>query len=229
VGDEKHGGRGSQQKGLQPFDRLEIELVGRLVEQQQLGIADQRAGQQHAFARSPRETRKLRVGIQFEARDHLLGLLVEAPAAAVLERLLHGGEPGEEPLVGLPRQLLTHMVVLGEQAGRLSHPGSHDVEDRAGQPRRRLLRDQGSSRSGRHQDLPAIGPAIAVHDVKQGGLAGAVSPHEAKPVPRLDLQADAVKDRGPAKGQADIAQREQGHSPLLPVATAHLRENGQPP
>jgi hypothetical protein len=36
------------QEALQPVDRLDVQVVGRLVQQQQVGLRDQRPRQQHA-------------------------------------------------------------------------------------------------------------------------------------------------------------------------------------
>ena len=48
VGDRDDRARVLLQEALQPVDRLGVEVVGRLVEQQQVGVAEEQAGERHA-------------------------------------------------------------------------------------------------------------------------------------------------------------------------------------
>ena len=48
VGDEDQGAAGTRQKSLEPADGVDIEVIGRLVQKQDIGLADQRLGEQHA-------------------------------------------------------------------------------------------------------------------------------------------------------------------------------------
>jgi hypothetical protein len=48
VGDGDDRARGLREGGLQHLERVEVEVVGGLVEQQQVGLLDQRGGKQRA-------------------------------------------------------------------------------------------------------------------------------------------------------------------------------------
>ena len=48
VGDRDDGARVLLEEALEPVDRLGVEVVGRLVEQQQVGVAEEQAGEGHA-------------------------------------------------------------------------------------------------------------------------------------------------------------------------------------
>ena len=50
VADQQHRARIISQIGFQPKGRLEIEMVGRLVQQQQVGFGEQQRRQRHAHA-----------------------------------------------------------------------------------------------------------------------------------------------------------------------------------
>ena len=50
MGDHQQGAGRSRQVFLQPFDRLDIDMVGRFIKDQQVGPVDQGPGQGHAFA-----------------------------------------------------------------------------------------------------------------------------------------------------------------------------------
>ena len=55
VSHEHHRAAVVGEKGLEPGDRLDVEMIGRLVEQQQIGLADERPRQQHAALPSARQ------------------------------------------------------------------------------------------------------------------------------------------------------------------------------
>ena len=55
VGYEENRGAVTQQKLFQPADRVHVEVVGRLVEQQNVGAANQGPGQEHAAFHAGRE------------------------------------------------------------------------------------------------------------------------------------------------------------------------------
>ena len=55
VGDEHHGGVQRLQMGLEPFQRGDVEVVGRLVEQQEVGVPGQGARERGARQLAARE------------------------------------------------------------------------------------------------------------------------------------------------------------------------------
>ena len=48
MGDRDDGARVLLEEALQPFDRLGVEVVGRLVEQQQVGVLEEQPGERDA-------------------------------------------------------------------------------------------------------------------------------------------------------------------------------------
>ena len=73
------------QEGFEPGDGLDIEVVGRLVEQQQLRLADQRARQQHAPLPSARQRVDIDLGRQLQPRHHHVGLVRALPLVVRIE------------------------------------------------------------------------------------------------------------------------------------------------
>ena len=64
VGDEDERAAVAEQEVLEPADRLDVEVVGRLVEQQDVGLGDERPGQQHAPLHARGEVVEPRVGVE---------------------------------------------------------------------------------------------------------------------------------------------------------------------
>ena len=88
MGDEEHGAAVVGEEGFEPLDGLDVEVVGGLVEQQHVGLGDQRARQQHAAAPAARERVDRHVGGQVQTREHQLDALFEAPAVALFQFVL---------------------------------------------------------------------------------------------------------------------------------------------
>ena len=87
---KRAGERG--QHAFEPVDRGKIEMVGRLVEQQDVGIADQRAGQRRPPALAARERAEPPRAVEADLRQH--GVDADArgsPSAATCSATVSSG------------------------------------------------------------------------------------------------------------------------------------------
>ena len=73
---------------FQPVDGFDIQVVGRLIEQQQVGIAGQRTGQRHFAQPATGEAIEGHVRIQPQQGQHLTDTGLELPAVLIIELLL---------------------------------------------------------------------------------------------------------------------------------------------
>ena len=86
-------------KRLEPDDRLDVEMVRRLVHQQDVGPAEQHARHRHAHLPAARQRADVAVDplvVEAEAVQHLARLALERVAAEVLVFLLHLAEARED-------------------------------------------------------------------------------------------------------------------------------------
>ncbi len=116
VGDEDEGALVVEQELLEPLDGVDVKVVGRLVEQQQVGVGEQRAGQRHARELAARER------VQ-PALEHLVGqpeAFDDAREAAAVRVAAEVLEAALELLVGAHgvAQLGAVLVEAGEQPPR---------------------------------------------------------------------------------------------------------------
>jgi len=63
-------------------------MIRRLVEQQEVGLADERLRQRDPPPPAARELAQARVGVQVEAREDLVDALAEAPSATGFDLVL---------------------------------------------------------------------------------------------------------------------------------------------
>ncbi len=212
MGDEQQRALETEHQLFEPFDGLDVEMVGRLVEQQQIRLADQRARQHHAPAQPAGEGRVDRLAVQPEARDHPLGALLDLPAVVGLEALLHGRQPRQIALRGraaIGGQTLAEMVILGHPLAQRAETAGDHLQDPMRVAERRLLRQPRHAQPVGTPERAGIGLDLAIDELEQGALAGAVAADEADALGRTDLEIDPIEQRRMAIGERDGAQREQ--------------------
>ena len=79
VGDEHERAPPAAQKLLEPLDRCDVEMVGRLVEQEQVGLPDDGPRQQHAALHACGKGLKGRAAVEPRPREHLCDGVVVLP------------------------------------------------------------------------------------------------------------------------------------------------------
>ncbi len=172
------------QEALEPRDRLRVEMVGRLVEQQQVGRLEQQAAQRDAAPLAARERRDVRVGRRAAERIHReLELRVDVPrihgvdavlqAPLLLEQLVH--RLGRHVLAELHVQL----VVPIEQRLDLGDALLDVPLDVLARVEPRLLRQEADGDAVGRERLADELVILARHDLQQRALARAVQPEHA--------------------------------------------------
>ena len=181
---------------LEPLERVEVEVVGRFVEQQEVRVGDDQARQRRPGLLAARQRRRrLRplVAREPEPAQRRLDPLVEGVAAEdlVLVQELGVGVV-RDPAVALHRgQPLGHPVEMGG-AGPDRRP-----EVRRGHERlveMRLLGEQPEGQPALAVDLAAVGLVAPGRQPEQRRLARAVRPDQPDPVAERDRRVDRVED-----------------------------------
>ena len=178
---------------LQPERAFEIEIVGRLVEQQQVGLREQRRGERDAHAPAAGEfgAGALLVGggeaEAGEDRCRARGRRVRADI----------GEPGLD--LGDAMRIVRGLG-FGQQRGALAMRLQHDL-DQAFRPVRRFLRQPADAPARRKLDVALLGRDVAGDDAEQRGLAGAVAADQADARAGRNARGGAFQQQ--AAGNAD--------------------------
>ncbi|MCY1277747.1 hypothetical protein D9M70_264550 [compost metagenome] len=208
MGDEQHGAVEAQQGFFQPGDGADVQVVGRLVEQQQVGLGHQGLGQQHAATPAAGQLGEGLVRRQLQAAQGAVHQLLQAPAIASLEFLLDAGQLGQ---VGIGLDVLAEMVELGQQRADLRQPFGHHVEHGAIVGARQFLRQFADLQRRRTPDLAVVGELVALDQAQQAGLAGAVAADDAHPLAAGDLPGHLIQQRHGAVGEGYVGELEQRH------------------
>ena len=197
MADDDHRARVARDVLLEPKRRLEVEIVGGLVEQQQIGLGEQHRGERHAHAPAAGE---------FRASAALLGMgetqAGEDFGGARRRRMGPDiGEPGLDlgDAVGIVLGL-----GLGQQSRALGVGLEHDIEQAFGAIRR-LLGEAADAGAQWKRDLAVLGRELAADDAEQRGLPRAVAADE----------PDAGAVRNPCRCAVDQQPAGQAHREVV--------------
>ncbi len=202
VADDDEGAPPVAQKGLQPQRRLEVEMVGRLVEQQQVRLGEERGGEGDAHPPTAGEGRQrafLRRGVEAESGEDDPG-----------PRRRRMGIDIEEPRVDFTDTMrVMRLVGLVQERGALEIGGEHHL-DRRRVAAGRLLLDGADAQAFLHADLAGIGLQLAEDEMQQCRLAGAVAPDEPDFPAGIDLRAGGLDQGAPADSVGEIGKIQHG-------------------
>jgi len=218
VGDRDDRAGVILQEALQPGDGLGIEVVGRLVEEQEVGLLEQQPAERHPAPLAPRERGDVLVARREPQRVHgEVDRRVQIPQALRFDQVLG--------LLEVVAQLLhLHRTeLLGELRREVVEPlehgflGRHALLDVAPHVLRgvqlRLLRQEADTVSLREPGVAEVLRVDPGHDPQEGALAGAVRPEHADLRARIEGQIDPLEDLALAAG-SDLLEIAHGEDEL---------------
>ena len=179
VGDRHHGARVVLQRALQPGHRLGVEVVGGLVEQEEVGLGEQEAAQRHPAPLAARERRHVGVprGQAQGVHGDLEGAL-EIPGPGGVDLGLQVGLLGQEGVdVGLGRaERGADLVVAVDQRLHLAHAIGHVAGHVLGRVELGFLRQVADGEAGGEAGLAAEAVVLAGHDRSSEDLPDPLEP-----------------------------------------------------
>ena len=190
---------------FQPQHRVQVEVVGRLIQQQQIRRTHQCLRQVQSSAPA---TGKCAhgpfVGVRRKAQtvQQLAGAGTAVITVQFLDALMRAGQRVHVAVLGRVR--------LGAQGrGQLGIAGQHIVDGRIRQWRR-LLRDGGKPQLHWQVQLTSIAIQLALQRGEQARLATTVAPDHPEPPATLDDQINIGKQQAAATAQGKMAKRNHG-------------------
>ncbi len=170
MGDGDHGPGVVLEEAFQPIDRLRVEVVGRLVEEQQVGVAEEEPGQRDPALLTTRQRRDVGVvGWAAQGVHRDVDVALQVPGVGRGDPVLERGLLGADRLVvGVGVGPGGHdRVVLVDEGLDLGH-AVHDVAlDVLGRVELGLLAEKADREAGRQAGLagePVVQPG---HDPEQ--------------------------------------------------------------
>ena len=191
-------------------------MVRRLVEQQQIGVARERAAERGARQLAARERLELPVEVvvaEAEPAQHRGGAVAPVPAARVLEpRLRLAVAAHRRVVVGAARHRLLELAQLLLDPHQVGGSRERVLPQREAAVARRALVVQRDARALLERDLAALDRRLADDRAQQRRLAGAVLARESEPLAAVDRERDPVEERVAGELLAEVGCDQDGHS-----------------
>lgn len=180
---------------LQPVHRLGVEVVGGLVEEEQVGRLDEELAERDAALLTTGEVGDGPVAGRAAERVHgLLELGVEVPRVGVIEILLKLAHLFHERVGVVGRHELGDLVEALELAHDLGGAVLDVLKNRLRLVELRLLHEDADAVTGREERV-TVGRLLKTgHDLQHRGLTGAVGAHDTDLRARKEAQGDVIED-----------------------------------
>ena len=199
VGDRDHGAWKVLQEAFQPGNRLGVEMVGGLVENQHVGIRQQQPAQRDAALLAPRQVGDRRVPRRQAQRvGGDLQLAVQVPGTGGFDFFLQFGLLCQQ-LIHLVvghrfGEFHVHLVERLEQSLGLGDPELDVAAHIETVVQFRLLRQVTDANTGLRTGLTVVLLVDAGHDAQQGRFAGAVVTQHADLGAGEEIERDVLED-----------------------------------
>ena len=209
-----------REEALEPEHRLGVEVVRRLVEEEQVGRGEEQPAERDPAALAARERLDVAVSLRQAERVHrVVEPVVELPEVGAVDRVLHLRLLGEERVevrVGL-REGGADLVEAVEQVAQRADAVLDVAAHVLGRIELRLLLEQPDGRARRELGDAGRGLVLAGHDPQQRRLAGAVRAEHA------DLRSGQERERDVRQHLPVRAVELVGPVHRVDVVAAHRR------
>ena len=212
VRDEDDGMRVGVQVLLEPVARLEVEVVGRFVEEQQVRLLQQQLGERDAHLPAAREGFGLALEVaarEAEALQDGRGLQLDRIAVTEAEAILEVAVAAEHRSVfrlgdGRVAQAVLEDVHLRLHREQIGEGAARFFEHRLAGVVEAVLRQVADRQRRRLEDRAGVRLVEAGHHLQQRGLAGAVGSAEADALAHRDLPRHMVEQDATAEGLGEV-------------------------
>ena len=198
MGDHEQRCVGAAQKLFEPLGHIDVEVVGRLVEDEEIGLGNEHIGQGQPLQLASREfSHRLLEIVDFELREYLLGSLFIVPGFGMfhaVEQFLQSGR-----VVGLQSPF-----ILGDEAHRLIVGLETGLDDREMRLIRRRLFQVSHPQPVAVGNLPVVIVFLAGQDIEQCRFAGPVFGDEPYAVALAYTQRNVFKQDAVAKRLGEV-------------------------
>ncbi len=197
MGNGEHRARVGLQELLEPQHAFGVQVVGGLVQKQQVGGLQQQTAERHATALAAGEDAHRRVGVGALQRVHGLGELgIQIPPVGGVDLVLQAAHLVHERVeVGVRcGHLLADLVEAGHLGQHIGEGHLDVLQDGLVLIQRRLLLQDAHGVAGGQARL-AVGHLFQPrHHLQQGRLAHAVGTHDADLRAGVERQRDVVQN-----------------------------------
>ena len=217
VGDQQHAAAETGEQTFQPLDGSEIQVVGRLVEDQYFRLGHQRLRQRHALAHAAGQGADERIRIQLQLVDGGLNARLHRPAVLRFQLGLQRLHLFQQFFVVGIRlaQLVRQMMVSSDDLMQLAQAARHFVEHGGIGIQHRLLAHVADARGRLPPHRTVVQVRLPGQHFEQTGFAAAVAPDQADAFALVELKFHTIQEGDVTKSQSSFIQRDIRHLTFL--------------
>ena len=192
-----------QQQVFEPGDAVQVEVVGRLVQQQHLRGLNQGPRQRHPFGRPAREGSHERLALQAQALQRLVNPLLPVPTIVDLDQILQGVH------------VAFAAFVLRQPGAHVRQPFRDRVEHPGARIKARLLLHMSAPQALGDLDLSVVWRLQPRQYAQQRRFASAVAANQADPLLLGKRKIHPVQQRQVSIGQMGLLQGDPTHACIM--------------
>jgi len=200
---------------LEPFDRGDVEMIRRLVEDREVGLADEQARQCDPSAFAAGQCFDLALGVSnAEVVDDRLGFVHPLPAAEPLDGFPGGRLPVDQVVqitLACVGQCPGDFVIALLRSAPLDQTPQYDVPHTLAILESWLLLENVDTCPPTPRDLSSIRRFDAAEHPAEGALPASAVAHQTHTFPPANRQADAGEDRAVSIGLQEFLAVDYGH------------------
>ena len=215
VRDEDDRARVVGQEVLEPRDRVDVEMVRRLVEEQEVRLRHERPREQHPPAPPARQRVDDGVGRQTQPGEDELHPLLEAPAVAFFQFMLEPPEALERCLACGLGDVYRGVVIRHHEGAQAAEAFGDHVEHREMGRQRHVLVQARHAQVRLAPHRARIGLLLAAQDAQERRLAAAVPAEHTHALARVNLCAHVLEKRQMAERERNAVECQQRHGSTL--------------
>ncbi|CAI8783898.1 protein of unknown function [Methylococcus capsulatus] len=210
VGNDDHRAGPLVQHVFQPADGVDVQVVGRFVQQQDIRVGKQRLGQQHAQLPARRHGAHRPV-VLLQRNAHTQQQFAGTGFCGIAVIFGKGGLQLRRPhVVVLARvRIGVDRIALGHRRPHLGVPHHHDVQHPLVLEGELILAQLAQTHVEVERNITGGRLQIAAEDFHEGRLAAAVGPDQAITVALAELDGDVFEQRLDAELHGDVGCRDQ--------------------
>ena len=211
MGDHDHGAAKVADQALEPQDAVDVQVIGRLVQQQQIRLAHQRAGQRDALHAAAGQAADRHVSGEPQLQQDIFHPLIEPPCIGLFHFMLQCLQSRHRVVVMTVGHRMHRGVIIDQQPGRIAETVRDRREHVPLEREVRLLRHIGDLQAVLSPDGAVVEHRLTGQGLEQAGFSGTVAPDQRNALARIQLERRMIQQGHMPEGEAGVVHRQKRH------------------
>ena len=211
MGDHHHRTTKITDQPLQPDDSVQIEVVGGLVEQQQIRLGHQRPRQRNPLDAAAREAADRHFAIQRQTQQHLIDTLAGTPRVGRFNLVLQRLQSGESRRIRLFSHSKHRRVIVHQKVRHRTEALRDGCKNAGVEGKIRFLRHIGDLESRLTPDDTVVKTGLTSQGFEQAGLTRAIASDQRNSLCQIQLEVGLIQQFHMPECKTGVINGKNGH------------------